>query len=171
MVEVHQTIHHKSFMRKIILTISFFHMAVFLVAQVTSRDTLTTEKKQDDAYHEYSLLKNFLSLQKNKPGVIMTGIKSSWNFKLYREQYQQALEINKKKEFYPVIIFDSRFVAQSIPVRYGSQNYMWVSTQPKYNSLGGQIASDVVGGILNSKKHWFNTNNKKGYYTPSGLKY
>ena len=159
-------------MRKIILTISFFHMAIFLIAQVTSPDTLTTKKKLNDAYYNYSLLKNFLSLQKNNnQGVTMTGIKTSWNSKIYREQYQQALAINKKKEFYPVIIFDSRFVAQSIPVRYGSQNYMWVPTQPKYNSLGGQIASDVVGGILNSKKHWFNTNNKKGYYTPSGLKY
>ncbi len=132
-------------------------------------------QKQELKYNDYNLLRNFLSQQKNNPGIFSTHIKVQWNSKLYQDQYEQLLAINKKKEFYPELLFDNRFISHSYPSRFGSQNYMWVSTQRQYNSIGEQIASDiisdVVGGMLKSKKQRFNTRNKKGYYTPAGLKY
>jgi len=125
---------------------------------------------------DYILLKNFLSLEKNNPGIFSPKINPHWNSKLYQQQYQQLLAINKKTTFYPEFTFDSRFVSHAIPARYGSQNYIWVSTQPEYKNLGEQVTSDVISGVVNgflnaNKKKRFNINNKQGYYTTTGLKY
>lgn len=154
-------------MKKILLALVFLHTSIFLLAQDSSVNKTSVSN--------YYLLKNFLSLQKINPGIFSTHIKPQWNSKLYQDQYQQLLAINKKKEFYPELILDTRFVSHAMPTRYSSQNYMWVSTQPSYRNIGEQIASDVIGGViggmLSSKKHRFNTNSNTGYYTPIGLKY
>ena len=163
-------------MRKLIFIISFLQLSIQLAAQDSSLNNTTQKSKDQNTYYNYALLRNFLLLEKTKPGVFSTRIKPQWNSKLYQDQYQQLLAINKKKEFYPELILDSRFVSHAMPTAYGSQNYMWVSTQPKYSSLGEEIASDVISGVVSGflnpkKKQRFNTNNKKGYYTPAGLKY
>ncbi|CAN5847180.1 hypothetical protein BH11BAC4_BH11BAC4_19030 [soil metagenome] len=126
-------------------------------------------------YTNYILLQNFLIKEKKDPGVFSTNIKPRWNSRLYQQQYQQLLAINKQKEFYPELIFNNRYVSHSMPYRYGSQNYMWVATERKYKNVGQQVASDVAGSVidelLNSKKQRFSSRNKKGYYTPVGLRY
>ena len=156
-------------MKNIAIIFILLIQGLFVHAQI---DTI---QKPELKKNDYNLLRNFLSLQKKNPGIFSTNIKVQWNSKLYQDQYEQLLAINKKKEFYPELLFDNRFISHSYPSRFGSQNYMWVSTQRQYNSIGEQIAndiiSDVVGGMLNSRKRRFNTSNKKGYYTPAGLKY
>lgn len=121
------------------------------------------------------LLKSSLIIEKKESGIFLTNIKPTWNSKRYKEQYDQLLAINKKTTFYPELILDNRYVSHAMPYRYGSQNYMWVSTMPVYKNIGEQITSDVMTGVIDgflnsNKKQRFN-NNKKGYYTPVGLKY
>ena len=153
---------------------SIIFLIAFLISTVVfaQHDTTNTSSISNN---DYLLIRDFLRSAKDNPGIFSTNIKPHWNSKLFNDQYNQLLSIDKKKEFYPELLFDSRFAAQSIPTRYSSQNYIWVSTQHNYTNLGEQIVSDVTGnilsGLINSKKQHFNVNNRKGYYTPAGLKY
>jgi hypothetical protein len=159
-------------MKYTITLIIFLLLYLYTIAQ---NDPANQDNKDNiNAFSGYTLLKYFLRSEKNNPGIFSSRITPKWNSRLYKEQYRQLLSINKKKEFYPELIYDSRYISHAIPTRYSSQNYLWVSTRPKYENLGAEIASDVlsnvVSGFLSSKKHRYSFNNK-GYYTPAGLKY
>lgn len=124
----------------------------------------------------YSQLKDFLSFQKTNPGSYSLKFTQQWNSRRYQEHFNQLLDIDKKKDFYPVLVYENRLVSQSASLRWDPQNHKWVSTQPVNSSLGGQIVSDVVGGVveglIRSKKyHYSAADNNRPRYTPSFLKF
>ena len=118
---------------------------------------------------------NFLQPIETKPGGLLSfRTKPKWDARQFNDEYNQLLAINKQKELYPILLIDNRFVNHATPARYGSQNYIWVSTQPQYSSFGESLASDIITGFINSKtkKHGLNFKPaEKGYYTPVGMKY
>lgn len=127
---------------------------------------------QTNPNNKYTI--KFLRPKESNAGYLSLTAKPKWDAKLFNDEYNQLLAINRKKELYPILLTDNRFVSQAIPTRYGSQNYMWVSTQPQYKSFGEGIASDIICGFINSrtKKHGLNFKPaEKGYYTPVGIKY
>jgi hypothetical protein len=117
---------------------------------------------------------NFLQPTEANHGFLSLSAKPKWDAKQFNDEYCQLLAFNKKKELYPLLLIDNRFVNQAMPTRYSSQNYIWVSTQPQYKSFGESIASDIISGFINSKtkKHGLNFKPaQKGYYTAAGIKY
>lgn len=150
----------------IILFISLLSIPVF------AQDNPAKTIDNTNTYTAYMLMQQFINSTKDHPGIFSTSIKPQWNSKIFNDQYNQLLDINKKKEFYPVLLFDNRFVAQSIPMKNGSPNYMWVTTQQKYKSFGEEIANDIITNMLTPKKYRSNSNqHRKGYYTAIGMKY
>jgi len=173
-------------MRQIILAfISFTYSMVAFCQHDSLNNTNIT-------YDDYKLLKEFLLTEKNNPGFFDIKFKNSassvhkqtkaqenysllfsvktknyWDAELNNNFYER-LRLDMKKEFAPVLYFDSRFVAQSIPNSYGSQNYQWVpATDRKYNP-GAEIIGSVIGSFLGIKP---DNKTQNGYYTPSGIKY
>lgn len=147
-------------------------MALFVSKSASCQDI---SGKENNTYSSYILLQHFLHSAKNNPVVFSNIITPQWNSKLFNDQYNQLLWINKENVFYPVLVFDNRFVAQSIPMKYTSPNYMWISTQNN-KSFGEEVVGNIVSNILSSKKHRFNVNNnnynkRSGYYTAVGIKY
>ena len=158
--------------------ILFSTICICSLVVIAQHDTLHANKPVSNinmAYDSYNQLKQFLLSEKNNSGIYSLKIRYQWNSKLYNDLYNQQLEISKKKELYPTLGFDSRFISHSYVVRPGSQNYIWVSTQPDYKNLGEQIAGDIMSsvftGIISSKKKQRFNNSQKGYYTPAGKKY
>jgi hypothetical protein len=76
------------------------------------------------------------------------------------------LKIDMQKEFAPPILYDNRFVAHSIPVSNGSQNYQWIPSNRSKQSFGEQMAGTVVRSLLGIKQ-----DNSNGHYSSSGIKY
>lgn len=91
----------------------------------------------------------------------------AWRPIEYQKQYAAALSISKQKEFYPVLLYDNRFVSHSLNSRYGTQSYIWVDQSPDYKNfkeaLIGEFSSSVLQSIIGGKKKPAN-----GYYTPLG---
>ncbi len=175
-------------MRKIILIPVFLFISMFLVAQITTPGNITVEKKDNDAYHDYSLLKNFLSMQKNNPGMFTTQTESGWNSKLYQQQFIHWYTTSRKKELAAVILIDSKSVIQTMPAGYDVKDLKWISPAKRYSyrdsyqyknlSFGEQVATDIIynvaSGLLSKKKYRYRysaAENNKTNSTPSFLKF
>lgn len=153
-------------MKNMILVLLMFLFSIPLFSQDGPAKTFSNS----NTYAGYMLMQHYLNSVKNHPGIFTTTIKPQWNSKLFNDHYNQLLQIDKEKKFYPPLVFNSSFVARGIPAKYAKPGYMWVSTQRR--SFGEEVASDIISSLLSSKKHRFNANkNQKGYYTAIGMKY
>ncbi|MEO6489956.1 MAG: hypothetical protein ABIO04_08470 [Ferruginibacter sp.] len=145
------------------IIISIILIIQFTITAVAQYSAENISPVQETPRLHYYTIEKFLSEQKK--------YKTIFDSRIFLDQYQSLLTINKKKEFYPVVVMDSRFISHSMPVSFGAQNYVWVSKHENLvQQITGDIISGVASGLLNSKHRYFNNNNK-GYYTPAGLKY
>jgi hypothetical protein len=116
---------------------------------------------------DYLQLRKFLD-QAKSDALLSQG--SYWNPATYQRQYLQLITISKKKQFYPPLLFDHRFVSHASPLPHSRQTYIWVDQSPQYKNfkeaLVGEVTNSVVQSIFGSKRR-ANT----GYYTPVGTRF
>jgi len=157
--------------------ISLFLIAfVQTVACCQAKHTfLSKEYPRDLTIENFTMLKPYLGFQKQLSATTQPKTtteyfyikqKNYWSASL-SEAFYGRLTIDRKKEFAPVIYYDARYVAHSIPASAGSQSYQWIPSNNSKYSLGETIASDVIRSVIGIKP----ASRRNGYYTNSGIKY
>lgn len=138
---------------------------IFLLLSVFARAQDSSHLVNDQRYME---MRDFLQAFKKDSSVVFH---TNFQPAEYQKQYQALLKLDKEKTFYPVLLYDTRFVSHALPAKAGSQPYIWVDNSSNYKNfkeqLISEISSSVINGVFGGKKRAVSN----GYYTPAGLQY